>query len=180
MKYHITDKPSQGCINYINVNDIKENSRFSHKDNPRIVMQRITGVDSNIRLIMNLINDKYLCANSTNYIPEQKHFNLYYLLGILNSNLINFVYKLFSTNTNITSTDLKKIPIISEDDKISFRIIENVSKIIEYKKQNIDTTDLEVKIDIMVYKLYELTYDEVLVVEPEFSLSPEEYDNYKI
>jgi hypothetical protein len=43
-----------------------------------------------LSLIMNLINDKYLCANSTNYIPEQKHFNLHYLLGVLNSNLINF------------------------------------------------------------------------------------------
>jgi hypothetical protein len=32
----------------------------------------------------------------------------------------------------------------------------------------------------MVYKIYELTYDEVLVVEPEFSLSKQEYDNYKI
>jgi adenine-specific DNA-methyltransferase len=32
----------------------------------------------------------------------------------------------------------------------------------------------------MVYKLYELTYDEVLVVDLEFSLSEQEYDNYKI
>lgn len=32
----------------------------------------------------------------------------------------------------------------------------------------------------MVYKLYELTYDEVLVVEPEFGLSEQAYDNYKI
>ena len=178
LKYYITDKPSQGIVNYININDIKENTRCSHKDNPRIVMQRITGVDSNIRLIMNLINDKYLCANSTNYIPEQKHFNLHYLLGVLNSNLINFVYKLFSTNTNITSTDLKKIPIISEDDKISFSIIENVSNILKNKLQNLDTTALENEIDIMVYKLYELTYAEVLVVDPEFSLSEEEYNNY--
>lgn len=103
-----------------------------------------------------------------------------YLLGILNSNLINFVYKLFSTNTNITSTDLKKIPIISEDDKISFRIIENVSKILENKKQNLNTTKLEIKIDIMVYKLYELTYEEVLVVEPEFSLSKQEYEAFTV
>lgn len=28
----------------------------------------------------------------------------------------------------------------------------------------------------MVYKLYELSYDEVLVVEPEFSLSKQEYE----
>ena len=78
----------------------------------------------------------------------------------------------------MTSTDLKKIPIISEDDKISFSIIENVSNILKNKLQNLDTTALENEIDIMVYKLYELTYDEVLVVDPEFSLSEEEYNNY--
>lgn len=39
-----------------------------------------------------------------------------------------------------------------------------------------DTSALENQIDQMVYKLYELTYDEVKVVDPEFSLSPEEYE----
>jgi adenine-specific DNA-methyltransferase len=32
----------------------------------------------------------------------------------------------------------------------------------------------------MVYKLYELTYEEVLLVEPDFGLSKEEYNNFKI
>jgi hypothetical protein len=42
---------------------------------------------------------------------------------------------------------------------------------------NENTTVFERQIDVMVYKLYELTYDEVLVVEPEFWLSREEYEN---
>ena len=32
----------------------------------------------------------------------------------------------------------------------------------------------------MVYKLYELSYNEVLVIEPKFSLSKQEYDNFVI
>ena len=32
----------------------------------------------------------------------------------------------------------------------------------------------------MVYKLYELTYDEVFVVEPQFSLSKQEYQAFTI
>jgi len=32
----------------------------------------------------------------------------------------------------------------------------------------------------MVYKLYELTYEEVKIVDPAFSLSKEEYENFKI
>lgn len=32
----------------------------------------------------------------------------------------------------------------------------------------------------MVYKLYELTYDEVLLVEPAFGLSEQAYDDFKM
>lgn len=32
----------------------------------------------------------------------------------------------------------------------------------------------------MVYKLYELTYEEVLVVAPEFGLSKQEYEAFMI
>ena len=40
-------------------------------------------------------------------------------------------------------------------------------------KSKIDETDNE--IDLMVYKLYDLTYDEVLIVDPEISISREGY-----
>jgi len=40
----------------------------------------------------------------------------------------------------------------------------------------INQTDKE--IDQMVYKLYELTYEEVKIVEPDFWLSKEEYEDY--
>jgi adenine-specific DNA-methyltransferase len=36
------------------------------------------------------------------------------------------------------------------------------------------------QIDKLVYKLYDLTYDEVKVVDPEFWLSEEEYEAVKI
>ncbi len=32
----------------------------------------------------------------------------------------------------------------------------------------------------MVYKLYELTYEEVKVIDPEFSLSEQEYETIKV
>jgi len=44
------------------------------------------------------------------------------------------------------------------------------------KKDKIDIDDLEVKIDIVVYKLYELAYAAVLIVEPAFGLR--RFDNF--
>ena len=35
---------------------------------------------------------------------------------------------------------------------------------------------LEQKIDLLVYKLYNLTYDEVLIVDPETPITHEEYE----
>ncbi|MCB1193883.1 MAG: hypothetical protein KDK90_25840, partial [Leptospiraceae bacterium] len=45
-------------------------------------------------------------------------------------------------------------------------------------KRVIDRTDAE--IDIMVYKLYELTFEEVKIIDSEFEISKHEYDGYEI
>lgn len=36
------------------------------------------------------------------------------------------------------------------------------------------------EIDLMVYKLYKLTYDEVRIVAPDFAMSREEYEQFNI
>ncbi len=41
--------------------------------------------------------------------------------------------------------------------------------------RNADTTKEEKAIDNLVYKLYQLTYDEVKIIDPEFSLTKEDY-----
>ena len=52
------------------------------------------------------------------------------------------------------------IPIKIADENIENKIIDLVDEIIELKKLNKDTQDLEEKIDEMVYDLYGLTKDE--------------------
>ncbi len=41
--------------------------------------------------------------------------------------------------------------------------------------RNADTSELENAIDRLVYKLYQLTYDEVKIIDPEFELTEQEY-----
>ena len=43
-----------------------------------------------------------------------------------------------------------------------------------------DTTALEKAIDRLVYKLYQLTYEEVKIIDPEFELTEQEYTAIKI
>ncbi|MBI2523308.1 N-6 DNA methylase [Candidatus Woesearchaeota archaeon] len=78
----------------------------------KIVMQRIAG-----KIIATLDEKQNYCENSINMIlPTSNGINLKYLLGILNSKLIEFYYKNFINNrdqvtNNVTQTSLGKIPI---------------------------------------------------------------------
>jgi hypothetical protein len=58
--------------------------------------------------------------------------------------------------------------------------IKNVDKILSLKSEGKDTTALEQQIDNLVYKLYELTYQEVKIIDPEFKLTESEYEEIKI
>ena len=60
------------------------------------------------------------------------------------------------------------------------KIISNLSKKIHLLiEQDEGTTAEERKIDLMVYNLYNLTYEEVKIIEPEFDLTKKEYENYE-
>ena len=48
------------------------------------------------------------------------------------------------------------------------------------KNENADTSEFEKEINLRVYKLYEVTYDELKTIEPEFSLSQKEYEAIKL
>ena len=167
-RYYITNTPSQGNVIYIDDSckpqlSSKRNTEISQH---RIVLQRITGVDSKVRIIATLINGSMYCANSTNYIANDKIINIKYLLGVLNSSLVNFFIKQTSTNTNITSKVLNSIPIAVPSAKMQEAIVRVVDYIMQIKSLSSDIVidqyvDNEVMarqfenvIDALVYELY--------------------------
>ena len=183
LRYHITDTPSQGGVKYVPTSCLSfSNSRLLEINSPRLVMQRITGVDSKIRLIATLLPNGMCCANSTNYISSLKNSQpLNVLLAILNSKAANYIFKATSTNTNVTSKEIRKIPIPAMTDNDKKQLSKNVDRILAAKKANplADTSEFEQEIDRLVYELYGLTYYEVLIVDPETPITREEYNNFK-
>ena len=180
LRYKITDTPSQGGIVYLDPKMVKlTNDRIESVLNKRIVTQRITGVDSKIRIISTLAPENIYCANSTNYIsPTKNSIDLLYLLGILNSKCVNFFFKQTSTNTNVTGKEIAKFPIPIADSVVQGEIIEKVENILSKKKSNVleDTSSLESEIDSLVFKIFDLTYNEVLIVDPNTTITKEEYE----
>lgn len=115
-------------------------------------------------------------------IELSEKYNLKHILAIVNSNLLNWYFVNFlSEGLHFYPDDAKSFPINKRTDCQSC-FIKIINEILEKKQQNQDTKDLEQQIDNLVYKLYELTYDEVLVVEPEFGerMSLEEYESLQV
>lgn len=127
------------------------------------------------------------------FFIQSDRFNLKYLTGLLNSKLVHFwLYykgKKQGEQLQIDKEPLMNIPLYKanqeESDKIS-NIVDNILKNISSSdyEHNIQKHELvkncEKQIDIIVYKFYDLTFDEVKSIDPEFSMSEEEYNNYPI
>ncbi|MDO9152195.1 MAG: TaqI-like C-terminal specificity domain-containing protein [Paludibacter sp.] len=113
---------------------------------------------------------------------------LLYLLAILNSKLLTFYGKeteiiliKAGKTPQIRSGQrgpkgIKQLPIKKCNNQTKQLFKGKVEIILSQKSKDKDTTDKEKEIDNLVYKLYELTYNEVKVIDPEFSLSKKEYE----
>jgi hypothetical protein len=130
--------------------------------------------------------DTYVSA--TFYLIQSDRFDMKFLLGLLNSKLIEFWLKnkgkMQGDNFQLDKEPLLEIPIKNTNKSIQKSIIELVNEIILSKEIDIEakTDSLEQQIDLLVYKLYELSYEEVLLIEPDFGkrVSVEEYEALKI
>ncbi|MDR1452967.1 MAG: Eco57I restriction-modification methylase domain-containing protein [Candidatus Margulisbacteria bacterium] len=164
-RYIIKDKMSQGEILYIDENKLRKTKKIDKSvfSSERIVMQGITGVNEKIRLKMMIIKDVY-CANSVNFLVLNKDVNNKYLLGIFNSKLMNFIFKKFSTNSNVNGYEINNLPIRlqSYDEQ---KIISIVDQILTVKRKLLGTFDLEAQLDKLVYEIYELSPEEIKIVE---------------
>ena len=190
-RYFKTDHMSQGILEYLNEKQyLQENKgeKSRHHLDYRIAMQGISGVDDKQRLIATLIPNNYYLANSCNYILNSENYNLKYVLSIFNSKLMNWVFKCTSTNSNVNCYEVELMPF-KNDSNMSPYLISMVDKILaitqtedylqNQEKQNA-VKEYEKKIDIMVYKLYDLTYDEVLTIDKDFTLTEQKYNDYQL
>lgn len=172
-RYIIKEDMSQGETYYIDKSILLSIKNISDTifHSERIVMQGITGVNERIRLKMSLCKNIY-CANSVNYCTFKEAVDIKYFLALFNSKLMNYVFKQFSTNSNVNGYEVDNLPIVISN---SNRIGELAEQVYFGKVKCADTSFLEKRIDILVYHLYGLTYDEILIVDPETPITREEY-----
>lgn len=153
-------------------------------DSPIKIFMRQTG-DS---LIATLDEEKHLCLNNMHVIVPKKEYLSYskFLLGILNSKLLNWYYQVLNPEKGEALAEVKKshvakLPIRFNNENYKKEIQEitkNVDSLIQLKKELISVSfqnkvklieqkieHNEDKINNLVYKLYELTPEEINIVE---------------
>lgn len=106
--------------------------------------------------------------------------DLHFLLGIMNSTYATVLLRdLRGGDYHIYPEHIRNIPIAPATHEQQRPIINLVATILAAKRTdpNADTSLEERQIDLLVYHLYGLTYDEVLIVDPQTPITREEYEN---
>lgn len=119
-------------------------------------------------------------------IIKTNRVNLRYLTGLLNSKLIAFWLrnrgKMQGLNYQLDKEPLQQIPIPVPEIEVQTRIGYLVDEIIVRKSanENASIQDVENQIDNIVYHLYDLTYDEVLIVDSNTPITREQYESFNL
>ncbi|WQR99182.1 class I SAM-dependent DNA methyltransferase [Helicobacter pylori] len=115
----------------------------------------------------------YFYAEATSFILTGEH--LRYLLGMLHSKLITFAFKTFYAGGGLGESGYRykkafierlPIPQITEkNQELADKITDSAKQILALKEKDANTQQLEKEIDALVYQLYNLTDEEIKIIE---------------
>jgi hypothetical protein len=140
-------------------------------------------------LIATHIKNGIICRNNLHIIINNSDLNVLFFLALLNSTLLNFVYEIMNPEKGEALAEVKKfhveqlpIPFLDvskkNDREKHDKLVLLVDKMLELKQKEAAEPNQQLKtmiarqvegvdkaIDTVVYKLYNLTEDEITVVE---------------
>ena len=162
---------------------------FRYSENFLLKSPKLIYRQTSNKIIASLDFDKNLVDKTVHIIVPKKNeqiFDLKVLCGILNSKLFGYLYKYVSQETEgrafaqVKTTYIKQLPIFKVDKKTEDKFINLVDSILKLKKSNGETNKLEREIDILTYKLYKISFDEIIQIDQDVNFNKVEYDNYSI
>lgn len=175
--------PSSEFVNFI-PSAIKSGGKSQVYNQERIVVRQIGAFPEGCICPSGL----YTLNTIYNIYLWNSRLPLKYILGLINSKLIHYYWVLKYSDSKKTFPKIKKEPLDSipifepSNNDICNTIVSYVDRIILAKDKdlNADTSLEECKIDHLVYHLYGLTYDEVLIIDPQTPITREEYERTKL
>nr|DAR09962.1 MAG TPA: Cytosine specific methyltransferase [Bacteriophage sp.] len=99
---------------YVDVGFIEKTPKCKYIKSPRLACQQIVNIAKERRVAFSLVPENYVLGNSCNFISIEQNsdeVDIYFLMGILNSPLINWYFKLTSSNNHINNYEINNFPI---------------------------------------------------------------------
>lgn len=130
----------------------KKSKQYVHS-NDLIIVKRMTSKEQPRRIVAAMINGipEVSVDNKLNLLKTKNNQDNLFILGILNSKLIDYYFRLYSSNTQVSANELDALPITHNKGKIR----EIVLSIEKGDKEALNLLDEE------VFKLYGLNKQEI-------------------
>ena len=132
-----------------------------------------------------LLTEKIYVANTCGYVLNTSNvYDIKFILGLLNSTILNWRYKLTSSNNHILTNELYRLPFPSidlsqkENIQVHDKIVQYVEQLLRLNVQkesinlsvNLYTIEdkiahFEKRIDELVYQLYNLEEPEIDIIK---------------
>ena len=156
---------------------------FVQKAKTKIFIQAIRNLSLKDRIVATLDENGYYFVGTVNsVILNDNSYDIKFILGLLNSNLFNTYFKKRFTTISLTSSFLGVLPVIKLETESKKEIAKQISKNViqlltlneellnsnlQSKKEQIqDRLEyLSSKINELVYELYNLTKEEIKLIE---------------
>jgi adenine-specific DNA-methyltransferase len=136
---------------------------------PKILVQGTRNPRLPVRIVATMDEQDVYGTQGLNFIvPRNDNTPIYYLLAVLNSRLINYLYATKLLNVAVKAEYLKDTPVPQARPEEERALSELAKRILATKKSHgpsADTSAWEREIDERVYRLYGLTPDEIKLVE---------------
>ncbi len=177
-RYTLSDRKNKHP-EYVDIEQLRtklgESPRANHIHRNRIACQQVSNRTQRWRLKFASIPPNFVLANSCNYLVSHDHSiksTMLLLLGILNSELLNWRFNLTNTNNHVSNWELAQLPLVNLETSTSRDIRAQLIK--EVRK--VKTDDITPRIEALVFALYGFSINETktllemrLTPEPEIS-----------
>ncbi len=148
---------------------LKGSSKKQDIQRTRIAGQQVSNMAQKRRLKCTLTKPGDVLGNSCNYLyvrnTNNDSENLMYLLGLMNSHLLNWRFRLTSTNNHVNNRDLDELPIVPPDvdDKQLSQLIRKIGENATKLSTQFDVS-LDNETESLVFRLYSVSTDDALMV----------------
>lgn len=131
----------------------------------KILVQNTRNEALKTRLVATLDKRRVYGTQGINFIISKHDSSLCFLLGVLNSKIINYLFATKFLNLAIKAEYLKQVRIPVAPPQIQTRIENLVEQILQKKENDVDTITEEKEIDQIVNQLYCLSESEIAIID---------------